>query len=100
MEKLNKRKAKRKKECPNLGQKHIGDKNNNPVEEEKLKLLAVGDVASMFACSTRTIWRLADSGSIPSPVMRIGKVVRWSYEEINQWIEDGCPITRKIRGEI
>ena len=44
----------------------------------------------MLSCSTKTIYRLADRGAIPSPV-RIGNMLRWHRPQIEQWIADGCP---------
>ena len=54
-------------------------------------MLTVNGVATMLACSPRTIYRLADAGSIPPPV-RIGGMVRWPRESLEQWIADGCPV--------
>jgi len=57
-------------------------------------MLTVHDVARMLNCSARTVYRLADSGRIPRPV-KLGALVRWPREVVEQWIADGCPDVRK-----
>ena len=56
-------------------------------------MLTVSSVATMLACSPRTIYRLADAGSIPPPV-RIGGMVRWPRELLEKWIADGCQVPK------
>jgi len=56
-------------------------------------LLTVKEVAEMLGLSERTIYRLADSGAMPRPV-KIGAAVRWRRNELDQWIEEGCPASR------
>lgn len=53
-------------------------------------LLTVNDVAGMLSCSTRTIYRLTDSGRMPRPV-RLNSLLRWRRESIEIWISQGCP---------
>lgn len=53
-------------------------------------LIGTSALATMLSCSTKTIYRLADRGAIPSPV-RIGNMLRWHRPQIEQWIADGCP---------
>jgi len=48
-------------------------------------------------CGKRTVPRLADSGKMPPPV-RIGALVRWRADELRQWIADGCPSVRSVKG--
>ena len=54
-------------------------------------MLTVNAVATMLACSPRTIYRLADTGRIPAPA-RIGGMVRWPRESLERWVADGCPV--------
>jgi predicted DNA-binding transcriptional regulator AlpA len=54
------------------------------------KLLDAKAIAKMLGLSVRTIWRLSDGGQMPKPV-RLGSAVRWKTDEINRWIESGCP---------
>lgn len=56
----------------------------------KCALLTVQEVARLLGCSTRTVYRLADSGRMPKPV-KLGALVRWPREIIERWIASGCP---------
>jgi len=57
---------------------------------QRAAMIAVGDVAEMLNCSTRTVYRLSDSGRMPRPT-KLGALVRWPLQSIEQWISDGCP---------
>lgn len=57
---------------------------NTPTE-----LLDVQQVASLLACSTRHVYRLADGGKMPRPV-KLGSLCRWSSKAIEGWIAGGC----------
>jgi excisionase family DNA binding protein len=46
--------------------------------------------AKLLKVSPRTVWRMKHSGEMPKAI-RIGKAVRWGYDEIKQWIDAGCP---------
>lgn len=63
------------------------------MNEQKIELLSVQDVCRMLGCSRRTVYRLKDSGQMP-PSIKIGGMVRWRPDEIQSWINDGCPETR------
>lgn len=58
-------------------------------------LLDVQSVAALLNCSPRHVYRMSDAGRIPRPV-RIGALVRWSRQRLEQWVASGCP---SIRGE-
>lgn len=60
------------------------------------EMLNVGDVAKLLRCSSRTVYRLADSGRMPRPV-KLGALVRWPKAAIDAWIADGCPNCRAAR---
>ena len=49
-------------------------------------LLTVKDVAQMLQLSTRTIFRLAETGSLPKP-LKIGGSVRWQAETIKEYLK-------------
>lgn len=51
-------------------------------------------VAKKLSCSTRHIARLVEAGIIPQPV-RLGHLVRWPKQVIEDWIEQGCPATNQ-----
>lgn len=61
-------------------------------------LLDVKAVAKLCSCSSRTIRRLADAGSMPRPV-KLGALVRWRRADIQTWLDAGCPNmrTRAVR---
>jgi predicted DNA-binding transcriptional regulator AlpA len=55
------------------------------------QVISVDDVAEHFDVSTRTIWSWVAHKEFPAP-LRIGRRMRyWASEEINKWIEAGCP---------
>jgi len=47
-------------------------------------------VAGKLSCSCRHVYRLADSDRMPRP-LRLGALVRWDLDELDRWIEAGCP---------
>lgn len=57
-------------------------------------LLDVQTVATTLACSTRHVYRLCDAGRMPRP-LKLGALVRWRKDDIDKWIESGCPSYRK-----
>lgn len=57
-------------------------------------LLDVRAVAEMLDCSSRHVYRLADAGAMPRPV-RVGALVRWPRQAIEDWIQAGCPRVRQ-----
>ena len=58
--------------------------------EAAMALLTVDDIARLLRCSSRTVYRLTDSGRIPRPV-KLGALVRWPKTTIETWIGEGCP---------
>ena len=60
---------------------------------EEVRLLDVNAVAQLLSCSTRHVYRLADSGQMPRP-RKLGALVRWDREELAKWLADGCPACR------
>jgi predicted DNA-binding transcriptional regulator AlpA len=63
-------------------------------DHERASLLDVWAVASMLACSTRHVYRVADAGRLPRPI-KLGALVRWRADEIADWITAGCPSCAK-----
>ncbi len=53
-------------------------------------LLSVCQVAAMMQISKRTVWRLLSSGELIAPI-RIGGNTRWSRNDLENWIAEGCP---------
>ena len=60
---------------------------------EEVRLLDVHAVAQLLSCSTRHVYRLADSGQMPRP-RKLGALVRWDRQELEKWLADGCPQCR------
>jgi excisionase family DNA binding protein len=56
-------------------------------------LASAADVAQMLQLSSRTIARMNSSGKLPRPI-RLGRSVRFSRNEIQAWIDAGCPNRR------
>ena len=53
-------------------------------------LLDVRQVSSLLKCSVRHVYRLVDTGRMPPPI-RLGTLVRWSQNIIEDWVAKGCP---------
>lgn len=63
--------------------------SEKPPEDRGL-LIDTANAAKLLKVSRRTIWKMEHFGEMPKAI-RIGKAVRWSYEELQQWIAAGCP---------
>jgi excisionase family DNA binding protein len=61
------------------------------------QLLDVKAVAELLGCSVRHVYRLSDAGRMPAPV-KLGSLVRWSASAIREWIDQGCPSVRNLKG--
>jgi predicted DNA-binding transcriptional regulator AlpA len=59
------------------------------VQKQKLAISAF-ELAELLGVSLRHIRRQQASEQLPRP-LRLGKSVRWSVEEIKNWIEAGGP---------
>ena len=58
-------------------------------------MLDVQGVATLLDCSTRHVYRLSDMGRMPRPV-KLGALVRWSRQSIQDWIAQGCPNCKNV----
>ncbi len=65
-----------------------------PEATSSRRLGDVRTVAGMPACSPRHVYRLADADRMPRP-LRLGSLVRWDLDAIDQWIRAGCPSARR-----
>jgi excisionase family DNA binding protein len=61
------------------------------------QLIDVQAVAEMLGCSPRHVYRLSDAGRMPAPV-KLGSLVRWSASAIQEWVHQGCPSVRNMKG--
>ena len=68
----------------------LRERDVRAVGQGRPTLLSVDQLAEMIACSVRHVRRLADAGAMPAPV-RVGALVRWPAQDIDDWIQAGCP---------
>ncbi|RUL81295.1 helix-turn-helix transcriptional regulator [Tautonia sociabilis] len=63
-------------------------------------LIDADEVARRVDVSGRTVRRLNSAGKLPRPV-ELGGSKKWKADEINRWVEAGCPprATSKSRGK-
>jgi predicted DNA-binding transcriptional regulator AlpA len=58
------------------------------------QLITVAQLAEKLQLGQRSIWRYRDEGRMPPPV-RLGKNVRYRVNDIEAWIDAGCPDVRR-----
>jgi excisionase family DNA binding protein len=66
--------------------------------EDRGLLIDTNQVAKLLKVSARTVWRMEHSGEMPKAI-RIGKAVRWGYDEINAWVGAGCPSAEQWKSQ-
>lgn len=54
------------------------------------ELISVKKLAVMLELSERSLWRMNDSGKLPSPLHIGNRSVRWRVKDIKKWISEGC----------
>ena len=59
-------------------------------------LIDIEAVAKMLGVSSRHCLRLAEAGKMP-PGRKLGRLRRWSRDEIEAWCAAGCPSCRAAR---
>ncbi len=55
-----------------------------------MELICDTALAAYLSISRRKIWDMNARDSLPIPV-RLGRSVRWRKEDIDLWVEQGCP---------
>lgn len=58
--------------------------------KDKGLLIDKREAADLFGVSEGTVFGWMKSGRMPAPI-RIGRAVRWGYEELRAWVAAGCP---------
>ena len=53
--------------------------------------LSAGDAAELLGISRAQFWKLHSSGRLPLPVRLGTKAPRWRYDELQAWLNAGCP---------
>jgi len=66
-------------------------------ENPEQRLLTIDDLAKRLCLSKRTIWRRLRDGLMLAPI-EIGSTKRWDAEELDKWIQRGCP-SREREGQ-
>ena len=61
-------------------------------------MLTVRQVAALLSVSVRHVFRLSERSNMPLP-RRLGTAVRWSRQEVLDWIANGCPPCRSADQE-
>jgi excisionase family DNA binding protein len=51
-------------------------------------LLTAEQVANLLGTSKRQVWRLESAGRIPKPVRLGGRLVRWRWTELVEFVEE------------
>jgi predicted DNA-binding transcriptional regulator AlpA len=55
---------------------------DDPLAGPDVPRLSVNDIARLVSAGERTIWRWLESGILPQPDLRIGKVIRWKPSSV------------------
>ncbi|MCA9093137.1 MAG: helix-turn-helix domain-containing protein [Planctomycetaceae bacterium] len=61
-------------------------------------LLPASEVARLLSLSIRTLWRLDSAGKLPSAI-QVGHSKRWRRNELDDWMNSGCPPRSQWRWE-
>lgn len=59
-------------------------------EEVAPVVVTARQLAIMLQVSKRTLFRMRSAGRLPAP-LRVGGVVRWRLQDVQNWIANGCP---------
>ncbi|MFC1587894.1 helix-turn-helix transcriptional regulator [Planctomycetota bacterium] len=54
-------------------------------------LLTARQLGALLGVGKSTIWSWHASGKVPRPVCIGKRCTRWNAEEVQQWIDSGCP---------
>jgi excisionase family DNA binding protein len=54
-------------------------------------LIDVGTFAQLLTVSRRHLERLLSAGAVPVRQVRLGRAIRFSFEEAREWVRKGCP---------
>lgn len=59
--------------------------------EDKGLLIDTKQVAKFLKVSARTIYQMDKDGRMPAAIRIWGRNVRWNFEELQAWVNAGCP---------
>lgn len=60
-------------------------------------LLTIAELAKLLDVSQTQVHRMRKGGLIPEPVKINRQVVRWRRQDIDSWINQGCPKREKAK---
>ena len=58
-------------------------------------LIGMEHLAELIGVSTQTLRRMTQSGKLPEPI-RLGRLIRWKPQVIDDWIAAGCPPAKEL----
>ena len=58
--------------------------------ENKGLMIDTKAAAKLLNVCEKTLWTMWNTGRMPAPI-RIGRAVRWGYDELRAWVAAGCP---------
>ncbi|NOT01455.1 MAG: helix-turn-helix domain-containing protein [Phycisphaerales bacterium] len=64
--------------------------NSAVSDHEADRLVPVETVAELLGVSTRTVWRMRDSGELPRPIRVSRSLLRWRLSEIVRYMRSGA----------
>ena len=62
--------------------------------EDRGLLIDARQATKLLNLSSRTLWTMYNTGRMPQPI-RIGRAIRWSFDELRTWVAEGCPAQDK-----
>ena len=62
--------------------------------EDQRWLIDSKQAAKLLQVSQGTLERMQHSGKMPPPI-RIGRAVRWNLDGLKEWVDAGCPTSRR-----
>ncbi|MCR4414122.1 MAG: AlpA family phage regulatory protein [Thermoguttaceae bacterium] len=65
------------------------------LDEEDRLLIDTKQAAQLLHVSTRTLFKMYKQKLMPEPIRLGGRFVRWSLEELREWVKHGCPPRRE-----
>ena len=60
------------------------------MSEVKPAFYSIKEVSTLLGVSARSVLRLSDGKHMPRDI-RIGSLLRWEREAVDEWISKGCP---------
>jgi predicted DNA-binding transcriptional regulator AlpA len=65
-----------------------------PVDDFLIDAKAIAELCSI---SRSMVYKLNDEGMMPDAAFKGKRAIRWDFQEIEEWVEAGCPPRRKTK---